>query len=160
MTPRKEIYTTIKEQLNSIAKLELVDLYRGQFDNPEHNYPEIWTAALIQIGSINYETMTEHIQEGEATIDVLLYCKDGWADQHAGTADAESGLVEIDLLDEITDKLQFLKGKQFKPLQLTTEQTETQTADGIMSYRLTFSTKIYRRTPYPYTGKKLSINNL
>ncbi len=159
MTPRKELFIKIKEQLQHIPKLELIDLYRGQFDNPTEHYLDIWTAALIRIGQISYETMTEHLQEGTATVDVLFYCKDGWADQHNGTADAEHGLIEIDILDEITDKLQFLKGEQFKPLELTEEDTEGLTADGIMSYRLSFNTRIYRRTPYKYIPMKLQLNS-
>lgn len=158
MTPRKELFIRIKEQLQSIKALELIDLYRGQFENQE-SYTEIWTAALIRIGSITYETMTEHKQEGNATIEVIFYCKDGWMEQHDGTADAEHGLMEIDVLDEIADKLQFLYGEQFKYLELTDENTDMQTADGIMSYRLSFSTRIYRRTPYPYTPIKLQLKS-
>lgn len=159
MTPRKELFIKIKQQLQSIQALELIDLYRGQFENPTEQYLTIWTAALIRIGSISYETMTEHLQEGTATVEVLFYCKDGWTDQHDGTADSEYGLLEIDVLDEITDKLQFLQGEQFKPLELTDESTEIQTADGIMSYKLSFSTRIYRRTHYAYTPIKLQLNN-
>ncbi len=157
MTPRKELFIQIKKQLQTIGALELIDLYRGQFENPNSSYGNIWTAALIRIGRISYETMTEHIQEGKTSVDILFYCKDGWTDQHNTTADKEHGLLEIDVLDDITDKLQFLQGEQFKPLELTDEETEGLTADGIMSYRLSFSTRIYRRTPYHYTPIKLQL---
>ncbi len=160
MTPRKELFIKIKEQLQSIEALELIDLYRGQFENPNSSYGDIWTAALIRIGRISYETMTEHIQEGTASVDVLFYCKDGWTDQHNTTADDEHGLLEIDVLDEITDTLQFLQGEQFKPLELTEDDTEGLTADGIMSYRVSFSTRIYRRTRYDYTPIKLQLKSV
>ncbi len=144
MTPRKELYIKIKEALESIPELEYIDWDRRQFDDPEDNYPDIYTAALININSIRYETMTQNLQEGETSIDVTLYCKDGFADQHNNTADPEHGLIEIDLLDSITEKLQFLKGEYFKPLQLENEETEREYS-GIMSYKLTFSTLIYRK---------------
>ncbi|MRI64538.1 hypothetical protein EDM00_11160 [Ornithobacterium rhinotracheale] len=161
MTPRKELFIKIKKALASVQGLELIDLQRGQFDNPQSHYPEIWTAALIQVMPIRYETMTEHLQEGSCDINIDFYCKDGWTDQHLGTADPEHGLMELDILDGITDALQFLQGEQFKPLQQTGEDELHINEEGIMSYRLTFSTIIYRRTNYPFDKKfiKLSLNN-
>lgn len=157
MTVRKEIFIKIKQALASVQGLELIDLQRGQFDNPKSNYPEIWTAVLIQVLPIRYETMTEHIQEGSCEINIDFYCKDGWTDQHLGAGDAEHGLMELDILDGITDALQFLQGEQFKPLQQTGEDELHINEDGIMSYRLTFSTSVYRRTDYPYERKKITI---
>ena len=57
MTPRKELFVKVKQALATIEGIELIDLQRGQFDNPENGYPEIWTAALIQVMPITYETM-------------------------------------------------------------------------------------------------------
>ena len=65
MTPRKELFVKVKQALATIEGIELIDLQRGQFDNPENGYPEIWTAALIQVMPIAYEKMTQHVQEGE-----------------------------------------------------------------------------------------------
>lgn len=160
MTVRKEIFVRIKKALATIQGLELIDLQRGQFDNPKSNYPEIWTAALIQVMPIHYETMTEHGQEGNCDIHIDFYCKDGWTDQHLGTTDPEHGLMELDILDSITDALQFLNGEQFKPLQQTDEQEMQINEDGIMSYRITFSTLVYRKTKYPYQPKKITFKQL
>lgn len=145
MTPRKELFIKTKQALGTIPQLELVDLQRGQFDQGSINYPDMYTAALIRVNPINYETMTQGIQEGTCSIDVFFYCKDGWMDQHQDTADPEHGLIEIDLLDVIAEKLQFLTGDYFKPLQQTEENEEELNAQGILCWSLSFSTIIYRR---------------
>ena len=157
MTPRKELFIKIKEALTQIPELELVDLQRKQFSNPKENYPSYWTAALIEIKAVRWESMVENKQEGECTIDVILYTKDGWLDQHDTTADQEHGLIEIDLQDTIVEKLQFLKGDYFKPLELTNEANEDDDGE-MMSYRLSFSTLIYRRVNPQYSLKKITIN--
>ena len=63
--------------------------------------------------------------------------------------------MELDILDKITDTIQFLQGEQFKPVQQVREEELRLSDDGIMSYRITFTTHIYRQTPYPYKPKKL-----
>lgn len=158
MTPRKELFTKIQEALkNGVQELELVDLQRKQFANPEKNYPNYWTSALIDIKAIRWESMVENKQEGECTVDVTLYCKDGWLDQHDGTADANGGLTEIDLIDAMVDSLQFLKGDYFKPLQLSNESSEDVDSE-IMSYTLSFTTLIYRRVNPRYSNRTITIN--
>jgi hypothetical protein len=143
MTPRKELYIKIKEALATVPQLELVDLYRKQFED-KSTYPQYWTAALIKINKITWETMVEQRQEGTADIDILLYTKDGWMDQHQGTADADSGLLEIDLLDGAVEALQFMQGETFRPLQQSSEDVDDNSSEGIMSYRLNFQTNVYR----------------
>lgn len=157
MTPRKELFIEMKLALMTIPELELVDFFRGQFSNGADNYPDIWTAALIRINNISYETMTEHNQEGQTTVDVILYCKDGWMDQHNTTADLEHGFMEIDLQDAIVEKLQFLMGDQFKPLQQTDDETEEVSAEGMMSFRSSFSTRIYRKVAPKYNTRSITI---
>lgn len=157
MTPRKELFIKIKEALAQIPELELVDLQRKQISNPKENYPTYWTAALIEIKAVRWESMVENKQEGECTVDVILYTKDGWLDQHDTTADDEHGLIEIDLQDTIVEKLQFLKGDYFKPLQLTNEANEDEDSE-MMSYRLSFSTLIYRRINPQYSTRRLTLN--
>lgn len=157
MTPRKELYIKIKEALTQIPQLELVDLQRKQFSSPKENYPTYWTAALIEIKAVRWESMVENKQEGECTVDVILYTKDGWLDQHDTTADDDHGLVEIDLQDTIVENLQFLKGDYFKPLQLTNEANEDEDGE-MMSYRLSFSTLIYRRINPKYSNRTITIN--
>ena len=158
MTPRKELFTKIQEALkNGVQELELVDLQRKQFANPEKNYPNYWTSALIDIKAIRWESMVENKQEGECTVDVTLYCKDGWLDQHDGTADANGGLTEIDLIDSMVESLQFLKGDYFKPLELSNESSEDVDSE-IMSYTLSFTTLIYRRVNPRYSNRTITIN--
>lgn len=153
MTPRKELYTAIKEKLETIGEIEYIDWFRGQFSGGV--FPDIWTAALIRIPSIRWETMVEHKQEGTAVVEILFYCKDGWMNQWNGTQDCESGLIEIDVLDRITQELQFLNGEQFKPLKQISDQTEQQEMMGIMTYKLIFSTMLYRHVNYPYSLQKI-----
>ncbi|NHN26769.1 hypothetical protein FIA58_013875 [Flavobacterium jejuense] len=155
MTPRKEIYIKLKEALATIPEIELIDLERDQFKQPKDNYPTQFTAVLIDIKAIRWESMVENKQEGNSTIDVTLYTKDGWLDQHDGTADDEHGLVEIDLQDTIVEKIQFLKGDYFKPIELTNE--ESIMLGEVMSYKLTFSTLVYRRINPLYTNRKVTI---
>lgn len=157
MTPRKELFIKVKEALSTIKGVELIDLQRGQFDNPQEQYPDIWTACLIQVMPVQYTTMTEHVQEGDCEFHVDFYCKDGWTDQHLGTGDLEHGLMELDILDEITNALQFLNGEQFKPIEQTGEEALLINDEGIMSYRVSFQTTIYRQTRYPYKPTKIKV---
>ena len=144
-----------KEALKTIPELELIDLERNQFKLPKENYPSYFTAALIDIKAIRWESMVNNNQEANCTIDVTLYTKDGWLDQHDTTSDNEHGLIEIDLQDAIVEKLQFLKGDYFKPLELTNEEPEL--LYEIMSYKLTFSTLIYRQINPVYSNIRMSI---
>ena len=156
MTPRKELFIKIKEALSDIPALELVDFQRKQFANPKDNFPTYFTAALIEIKSIQWQTMVEQKQEGKATIEIMLHCKDGWMDQHNGTLDPENGLIEIDLIDNIVEELQGLRGEQFKALDLTNEETVEEVAE-IMSYKISFSTAIYRKIKPRYSGIKITV---
>lgn len=144
MTPRKELYLTIRDALKELETLELVDLYRGQFDNGKENYPDTWTGCLIRINRIRYESMVENKKEGLAEIDILFYFKDGWMDQHMNTTDPEGGLIEIDIIDLVEDKLEFLKGEKFKPLELVGEDNEDINEGGIMSCKLSYETMVYK----------------
>jgi hypothetical protein len=156
MTPRKELFIKVKEALAELSALELVDLQRKQFSMPKENYPSYFTAALIEIKDINWQTMVEQRQEGKATVDVIFYCKDGWMDQYKGTADPEHGLIEIDVIDNIVEQLQGLRGDSFKQLDLSNEGT-IDDAMEMMSYKLSFSTIIYRRINPRFTSKKLTV---
>ena len=152
MTPRKELFVTVKEALSGIAQLELIDLFRNQFTG------ENWTAAFIRINSIKWETMTGFKQEGDCVVDVILFTQEGWLDQHQNTTDEDGGLNEIDLIDSIIDALQFLKGDQFKPLQQSDEDDIEQQEKGVFSYSISFETKVYRTLKNPYTSKKITLN--
>lgn len=155
MTPRKELFIKIKQALMTIPELELVDLERQQMQS--NQFPDLFVSALIRINKITYQSMTEQKQEGEANIDVILYCRDGWMNQHNGTEDFEHGLNEIDLLDSIAEKMQFLTGDQFTALEQVEDETEEQSMSGMFSYRQSFSTNIYRKLNPKYSPQKISI---
>lgn len=155
MTPRKELFIKTKEALMSIPQLELVDLERQQMQNDK--FPDLFVSAFIRINKITYQSMTEQKQEGEASIDVILYCRDGWMNQHNGTEDSEHGLNEIDILDAIAEKLQFLNGDQFTPLEQFEDETEEQSMSGMFSYRQSFNTNIYRKINPKYQPTKINI---
>lgn len=154
MTPRKALFIAVKEALMTIPQLELVDLDRGQF--ADEKYPNLFVSALISIQRIGYETMTEQMQEGKTEVRVTLYCRDGWRDQHNGTADPGHGLMEIDLLDAIAEKLQFLHGSHFKPLQQTEDETQDLGMHGMFAFSQTFDTRIFRPLNKKYTYKTLT----
>lgn len=155
MTPRKELFIKIKEALMEIPELELVDLDRGQMNS--ERFPQLFVSTLINIKKIDWETMTEQNQEGSTSVEITLYCRDGWADQHQNTADPNHGMNEIDLLDNIAEKLQFLNGEQFKPLEQTEDETITQTMEGIFAYKQSFSTRIYRKLTPNYQPIKIKL---
>lgn len=152
MTPRKELFIAIKTALATVPQFELVDLYRKQgIDAFE------FTAALIRTGKIEWQTMTEQNQAGNCIVDVLLFCKDGWMDQHHLTGDPEHGLIEIDLIDSIAEKLQFLKGEQFEPLLQVEEDEEEIDLPGIMAYRISFATMFFRKLNPKYTKTAVTL---
>lgn len=141
----------------TIPELEMIDLDRQQFQGEK--FPDLFVSALIRINKITYETMTEQKQEGLVSVDVTLYCRDGWLKQYNGTEDFEHGLNEIDLLDTIAEKLQFLRGEQFEPLEQVEDETEEQSLEGMFSYRQSFNTRIYRRLNPKFQPIKISLNN-
>ena len=156
MTPRKEVFIKMKQSLSELTVLELVDLQRKQFSQPKENYPSYFTAALIEIKAIDWQTMVEQRQEGKATVDVIFYCKDCWMDQHNDTTDPEHGLIEIDVIDAIVEKLQGLRGDTFKQLDLAKEESVDE-ADEMMSYRLSFTTVFYRKINPRFSYHKITI---
>ena len=160
MTPRKEIFVKIQDALKTIDVLELVDLDRKQFLGSQENYPGCFTAALIKSPSIRYETMTEERKEGTAEIEVVLYCKDGWMHQHQNTADPSNGLIEIDLIDAIVEKLELLYGDSFTPLEQTSEDEEDVSDAQLMSFKIGFSTKVYKTVNKKFSNRKLNITQL
>jgi hypothetical protein len=158
MTPRKELFISIRDKLGAIEGMEYVDLHRNQFGPGKENYPQYYTACLIRIASIQWETMVEQKQEGNAVIEVILYTKDGFADQHYSTDDDGDGLKEIDLIDTVAENLQFLYGTQFKPLQQTGDETEETDIDGLMAHKLTFTALVYKITAPRYQTKRITIS--
>jgi len=148
MTPRKELFTKVKEELLKIPELELIELQRKQFSSGKDNYPDFYTVALIEIKSITWTAMVQQKQEGKCTIDIHFYCKDGWVNPD---------LIEIDIVDKIVEKLQGLHGDQFTPLHHSLEEPGNETEE-IMSYKLSFETSMYMSdTKYTYKKIKLTM---
>ena len=159
MTPRKELYIALRDALAAIPEVELTDLDRGQYADPEGSYPTQYTAALVRINRIDYTTAIENGQDGTVSVDINLYCKDGWMDQHASTADPDGGLMEIDLLDTVTDAVQYLEGDRFGKLEQVGEESNDPLPGGIMWYTATFSCKIYKKTKYAFAKARLNIQS-
>ncbi len=157
MTPSKEIFIEVQKALKPIAKLELIDLDRKQFQKGKENYPGNFTAALIKFPRIQYQSMTEQVKEGTAEIEVILYCKDGWMDQHQKTADANNGLTEIEVIDDIVEALEGLCGISFTDLEQTLEEENEISEDDLMSFRIVFSSKVYKTVNKKYTNRGLTI---
>lgn len=157
-TPRKELFMKVREALTNIPQLEYVDLDRRQFNKPKENIPQFFTSALIKISAIRWESMVEKKQEGKCEVEITLYCKDGWMEQHAKTSDPEGGLIEIDLIDIIVDNLQNLKSEAFKPLQQSADEPGDE-LEEMMSYKIKFNTSLYRRLAYKYKMTKLNHPN-
>jgi hypothetical protein len=151
MAIRKDIYIAIKGFLKTIEKLELIDLQKGQFEGKIPDvFGNLYTACLIEIGTIDWETMTNQNQEGKATISVYLYVKDGYAHQHEGTTDRNDGFSEIELIDTVVETLHGKQGQCFKALLLTKEQAIDNPSNGIMAYQLDFETWCYNSLPKKY----------
>ncbi|MWB96747.1 hypothetical protein GON26_20490 [Flavobacterium sp. GA093] len=163
MTPHNELFVKIKQALITIPSLELIDLQRRQFLNPEVGDPVFWTAALIDVKSIAWQNLSEGNQEGDCKVEVILYCKKGWAEQLNVTVESEDELAEYDLVQKISEKIQRLKGDLFTSLLLIDEKAITQKRDnaieGYKGYRLTFDTTICRLlSPNPvYTKRHLDL---
>jgi len=152
MTPRKEIYIAIRTALKAgISALELIDLKRNK-----KKHSDYFTAAFISIKNIVWQGMVEQRQEGTCSIEITLYCKDGFADQHDDTDDPNNGLTEIELIDSIVETLQGLYSDNFTPLQLINE-SDNEDEDEITSYTLTFDTIIYRLINPKHTVQQVSI---
>lgn len=158
MTPRKELFVVIKEALKTIKAIEMIDLNRNQFDTIDGNHPGCFTAALISSPNINYGTMVERKKEGDANIEVLLFVKDGWLNQHQTTEDDNSGFNEIDLIDTVTEALELLQGDSFKPLELIEEGENDISEKTLMSYKLVFNTTVYKKVKAKYKKKKLTLS--
>jgi hypothetical protein len=158
MSVRKELITKTKETLagltlNDKKVFKLIDLQKGQFDNPEKAYGTIYTAALIEIDDIRWEAMTNRVKEGQATIRVYLYTKEGFADQFYTTPDPKGGLHEITIQDIVVEGLDTLKGECFKPMYLSNEGALPAPHFGIMAYKLEFTTWVYQQLKSKYVSK-------
>jgi hypothetical protein len=154
MTPRKELFIKIKQALNTISSLEYIDLNRNQFGSDK--FPDCMVSALVKVNGIQWQRMVEQIQEGDSSVEVILYCRDGWRDQHNDTSDAEHGLIEIDLIDDIAEALEDLSGDYFTTLELTNDDAEQEDMQGVFAYKLTFSTKLFRKIKPKYSLKTIT----
>lgn len=153
MTPLKELFITARDRLKNLPDLEYIDLYRGQFENSENSYPNLFRAALIRINGIDYTPMTQGIQEGVAALDILIYSFDRFADQHQDTSDPQEGLADIDLIDTITGELVGLSGQTFRPLSLTQQGIEE--TDFTLAYKVSFTAPVYFKLKQGYTPQRL-----
>ena len=157
---RKELITSAKTALAAIGKFELIDLQKGQFSDPEGNFGTIYTAALIEVGNIKWETTTGNNKEGEASLKIYLYTKEGFAGQHQGTTSPQDGLQEIELIEQVVEKIEKARGKGLKPFLLESEGAITPPGFGMMAYQLDFHTYVYyqnQRYKNQKITKKLSV---
>jgi hypothetical protein len=60
------------------------------------------------------------------------------------------------VIDAIVEKLQGLRGDTFKQLDLSKEESVDE-ADEMMSYRLSFTTVIYRKINPRFSNQKITI---
>lgn len=153
ISARKELFNAIKSALKSIPGLEMVDLQRNQMRNPKKNYPTLFTTALIRINQVTWQAMTEQKHEGKCSVEIAIYVRDGWLDHHDTTTDDYN---ELDLIDDVMDKLQGVKGYSFRPLNLTSE-SEGDDFEELMEYKLNFDTTLYRIVNSKYTNKKITL---
>jgi len=147
MTPRKEIYLAIKEELLTIPEMTYVDLQRNQFAPGKASYPPYAVACLVKVVSIQWDAMSEQMQEGSALVEATLYLFETHPDPEVEGVDA---LVAMDLIDTITAKLRFLKGELFKPLEQILDEAIETDVDGLLAYKLSFIATIYKRTAARY----------
>ena len=157
MNVRKTLFSNTKAALANLSLFQLIDLQRGQFENPKGAYGTIYTAALIEIARIPWEDMTNRRKEGQATLSVYLYTKEGFADQLAGTPDPDYGLAEIELQDQIIHALEGMLGSCFTAFRLSSEQRMPAPHFGLMAYRLDFQSRVYMDLN-AYTLQKLTLN--
>ena len=152
MGVRQKLYNTIMAEISSLEKFELIDLQKGQLDNPQKTFGTIYTAALVEVDDIVWEDKSNDVKEGKAIVNVYIYTKDGFLDQFVGTPDANFGLPEIDLQENVADKLENLKGEGFKPLYLSNEGALPSPHYGIMAYKLEFTTWVYKQLKQRYVS--------
>ena len=150
MTLRKAIFTAVKQRLKTIQALELVDYNRNQFAG--ERVPNAFTAGLIKIMPLQVEAMTNHQVEGDITIQVSLFTKDGWLNQYAA-----NDFIEIDLIDEVIEALHMIELSHFDKLKLVREDEIQNTGKAAWGYILEFQTKTLRSFNYPYSNKTISI---
>ncbi|WP_199118706.1 hypothetical protein [Pedobacter sp. ASV28] len=156
MTARKALYLAIKNKLTEIDGLEYVGAQRNQFAEGNEGYPAYWTTCLIKIGPMQWNTMVEQHLEGLVTVEIYLYTKDGMAEAlFSGTDDGEA---EIDLIEEISDKLQFLVAGAFRSLIQTADDHEEVKIQGITCRKISFSTSIDKVVAPKYEPKSISIS--
>jgi hypothetical protein len=158
MTSRKRLFLDVQNQLKTVTELEVIDYHRNQFAEGVNQYPNQYTAALIKIDVTDYASMTEGIKEGSnAIVEIHLYIKDGWMDQHQNTSDPEGGLIEIDLIDKIEEALENLTGNDYRPLKVIQEDEIPNEGEPIMGFIIKFGTKIFKRINYGYTKTAIQI---
>lgn len=155
MTPRKELFIEVKKALKSMPELELVDLQRNQMNNSQ--LANFFVFALISINATEWKCRTEQNLEGEATLLIDLYCRDGWQKHQQSSQYLGEELMEIDLIERMAETLQFLSGKLFQSLTLKSDEVITNSINGMFQYRLSFSCKLYHKLKPFYKNRKITI---
>lgn len=143
MSVRKDVYNSIASELEALGKFNLVDLYKGQFD--EENITNIprYPAAFISINNIEYQDMSMDIQEGNLIVDVYVFF-DRNDEISLEEPNRENSLEILTVLDDVVNALQKTYGEFFTSLSQITDQDLTPTYKN-PSFKISFSSMVFKR---------------
>lgn len=136
----KEFYLKISERLASeVPSLRLVDLDKGQTDDPDARQGLACPAALIDIAFPSCEDTSGRDQQCRATITVRVVAETV-ADETSHITPApwrERSLAILDTVQAVVNALQGFDCGLASNLSRTSQQPETG-ADGLKIYRIVF----------------------
>lgn len=150
MKLRKELYLKISKQLEGVEKIQHVDLWKSQLPKKtsDNSYPFGFPAAFISIADIDWEDMTQAVQEGQVNVSIYIFFERG-GDTFDTAIDKEQSLAVLDTITNIIDKVQWLSSDNFRPLCQNSEADVT-SRFGRPAYMITFNTTGYNQLKTPH----------
>ena len=98
---RTEIYTHIRQRLNSIETIKWTDLDTRQVNEPKENYPIPFPAVLVDFGNFDYSERANGAQEVVARVSVNV-----WQHRHFDEfSDGDGGIEKITSLFGLVDTI-------------------------------------------------------
>lgn len=143
MSVRKEIYEILSNKLNTLNYFQIIDIYKGQFNDENANNINVFPAVYISIGNISYEEAVLDFVEGVAQVDVFVFFKK-FEDTSVGANNQADSLAILSIMDTIVDELQGSYGSFFTELSQVSEEDLSFTY-GKPVFKVSFSTNIIKK---------------
>jgi hypothetical protein len=138
---RSDIYKAIRDHAKmTLPYLRVCDLQKGQFVNPEQNYPLPLPALLVEFQGFRFVNLGEQQQKGDGTVSIYLYIN-LVTDSLAGAERENETIALLDYMDGIYQTFEGFRIEGMTPLNRISE-AKPQYGKRFIMFRVDFTTTV------------------